>query len=511
MNNLKNILLVDDEEDLCMVLQKSIERMGYNCDFCYSLSQAKRKLSMYKYDAVLTDMNIQGENGLDLVTHVIEAYPTTPIAVISAYGDAKISIDALKLGAFDFVSKPIDNDNLKLVLEKALVQSGIEDQLISQNAEVLNTLIGESSVIREMKKRLVKISKGQAPIFIQGESGSGKEVVAGVIHQLSVRKHGPFVAINCGAIPEDLLESELFGHKKGSFTGATADKVGLIQSANGGTLFLDEIAELPLTMQVKILRAVQEKKIRPLGYEKEISVDFRLVSATHQNMEKLVQEGKFRHDLYFRLHVMDVSVPPLRERGADIILLAEYFCSKICSDWDMPEKKLSSEVNSWLVSYSFPGNVRELQNIIQRAITLSDTSLIVLKDMDVYSQSSQHGLKFSVNLSGGSHDSGNQSFQISVNAPRDGSFTENLQDVLPGKIEDVVPLVLGSNLLAGIQLIPEEGLEMHILNYERKMIEEALRLANGRQTDAAKILKMKLRSFRYRLERLGLDSAEYKP
>lgn len=504
MSELKKILLVDDEVDLCSMLQKSIERIGYHCDFCYSVNQAKTKLLKFKYDAVLTDMNIAGESGLELVSYVVDTFPKTPIAVISAYGDSDVSIKALKLGAFDFLSKPVDQVNLKQVLEKAMDQSSKEDETtVDQDHLILNTLIGESSVLREMKKRLVKISKGQAPIFIQGESGSGKEVVAGVIHKLSGRSKGPFVAINCGAIPQDLMESELFGHKKGSFTGATTDKIGLIHSADGGTLFLDEIAELPLSMQVKILRALQEKKIRPVGSDKEISVDFRLVSATHQNMENLIQKGKFRHDLYFRVHVMDVYVPPLRERDVDIILLAEHFCKKICKEWNLPVKKISPEVNSWLLSYNFPGNVRELHNTIQKAITLSENESIVLKDLDV--QASNRSIQISLNVNAGKVQDGDPSIVVNLNQPIEETLVETLHNALPDNLKNVIPLMVGGQVA-----LPEEGIEAHLKNYEKRMIEEALRRAVGRHVEAAKLLDMPIRSFRYRLECLGIDSASFK-
>ena len=287
------VLLVDDEEDLCLLMQMTLARMGIKTHLAYRVEQAKKFFTEFQYDACLTDLNLPDGNGLDLVKHVTQNYPNTPIAVLTAYGNMDIAIAALKAGAFDFVSKPVNQTHLDQLIQKALNRPQPEQEA-AETALENKLLIGRSAPIQQLRIALKKIARSQAPVFITGESGTGKEVVANLVHRLSNRSEGPFIAINCGAIPTELMESELFGHKKGSFTGAAQDKQGLILSAHGGSLFLDEIAELPLNMQVKLLRAVQEKKIRPVGSDQEIDVDFRVISASHQDLELLVQQGRFR-------------------------------------------------------------------------------------------------------------------------------------------------------------------------------------------------------------------------
>jgi two-component system response regulator PilR (NtrC family) len=316
---------------------------------------------------------------------------------------------------------------------------------------------------------LKKIARSQAPVFITGESGTGKEVVANLVHRLSNRNEGPFIAINCGAIPTDLLESELFGHKKGSFTGATQDKQGLIQSAHGGSLFLDEIAELPLNMQVKLLRAVQEKSIRPIGSETEIDVDFRVISASHQDLESLVQQGKFRQDLFFRIHVMDLVLPPLRERGQDILILAQHFIQKVSREWEIPAKALTPRAKEFLLAQYYPGNVRELRNIIERAITLSDEDYIDVQHL----QSAP--LRRSVQMQTPSVDQ---------------------------------MLTTSSELTLSSKKLPDEGLELYLENIEKEILLNALNITHWNRTLAAKKLGMSFRSLRYRLKKFGLDTDE---
>ena len=369
------VLFVDDEEDLCTLMQMMLSRMGIETHVAYRLSQARKMLSEHQYDVCFTDLNLPDGNGLELVEEISQQYPQLPVAVLTAYGNMDIAIAALKAGAFDFVSKPIKQTHLEQLLQKAL-NKPISQQALNEDALEQRMLIGQSLPIQQLRVTLKKIARSQAPVFITGESGTGKEVVANLVHRLSNRNEGPFIAINCGAIPADLLESELFGHKKGSFTGATQDKQGLIQSAHGGSLFLDEIAELPLNMQVKLLRAVQEKAIRPIGSETEIDVDFRVISASHQDLESLVQQGKFRQDLFFRIHVMDLVLPPLRERGQDILILAQHFIQKVSREWEIPAKALTPRAKEFLLAQYYPGNVRELRNIIERAITLSDEDYI---------------------------------------------------------------------------------------------------------------------------------------
>ena len=461
------VLLVDDEEDLCTLMQMSLSRMGIKTHIAHRLEQAKKLLSEHGYDACLTDLNLPDGNGLQLVEWITQHSPALPVAVLTAYGNMEIAIAALKAGAFDFVSKPINQKHLEQLLQKAL-NKPVENTQGKEDSLEQKLLIGQSLPIQQLRITLNKIARSQAPVFITGESGTGKEVIANLVHRLSNRNEGPFIAINCGAIPTELMESELFGHKKGSFTGATQDKQGLIQSAHGGSLFLDEIAELPLTMQVKLLRAVQEKRIRPVGADCEIDVDFRVISASHQDLEALVQQGRFRQDLFFRIHVMDLVLPPLRERGDDIILLTHHFIQKISQEWGIPAKQLTERARNFLLSQYYPGNVRELRNIIERAITLSDDDQIDLPHLQ--SAPLRYPAAAAVD-----HQ------QESANAFR-------------------------SDILISSKKLPDEGLELYLENIEKDILLNALNLTHWNRTLAAKKLGMSFRSLRYRLKKFGLDT-----
>ncbi|MCZ1179917.1 sigma-54-dependent transcriptional regulator [Acinetobacter pittii] len=457
------VLLVDDEEDLCLLMQMTLARMGIKTHLAYRVEQAKQLFTQFHYDACLTDLNLPDGSGLELVQHVSQTYPHTPIAVLTAYGNMDIAIAALKAGAFDFVSKPINQIHLDQLLKKALNQPKPEHEFGEITLEN-DLLIGRSPPIQNLRTAIKKIARSQAPVFVTGESGTGKEVVANLIHRLSNRSEGPFIAINCGAIPTELMESELFGHKKGSFTGATQDKQGLILSAHGGSLFLDEIAELPLSMQVKLLRAVQEKKIRPVGSDQEIDVDFRVISASHQDLDLLVQQGKFRQDLFFRIHVMDIMLPPLRDRGGDILLLANHFIQKVCTEWGISSKQLTASAETYLLQQDFPGNVRELRNMIERAITLSDDESIDLTHL----------------------------------AP-------------PLRGSSVSPQIVTKQLnqTPTVQTHPKfpmEGLERYLENIEKDILLNALNMTHWNRTLAAKKLGMTFRSLRYRLKKFGLDT-----
>ncbi|NUG21444.1 sigma-54-dependent transcriptional regulator [Acinetobacter lactucae] len=457
------VLLVDDEEDLCLLMQMTLARMGIKTHLAYRVEQAKQLFTQFHYDACLTDLNLPDGSGLELVKHVSQTYPHTPIAVLTAYGNMDIAIAALKAGAFDFVSKPINQIHLDQLLKKALNQPKPEHGFGETTLEN-DLLIGRSPPIQNLRTAIKKIARSQAPVFVTGESGTGKEVVANLIHRLSNRSEGPFIAINCGAIPTELMESELFGHKKGSFTGATQDKQGLILSAHGGSLFLDEIAELPLGMQVKLLRAVQEKKIRPVGSDQEIDVDFRVISASHQDLDLLVQQGKFRQDLFFRIHVMDIMLPPLRDRGGDILLLATHFIQKVCTEWGIPSKQLTASAETYLLQQDFPGNVRELRNMIERAITLSDDECIDLTHL----------------------------------AP-------------PLRGSSVSPQIVTKQLNQAPTVqthpkFPMEGLERYLENIEKDILLNALNMTHWNRTLAAKKLGMTFRSLRYRLKKFGLDT-----
>ena len=465
------VLLVDDEPDLCMLMQMTLSRIGIKTHMAHHLKQAKYFFSEYKYDACITDLNLPDGSGLELVKHVSQNYPKTPIAVLTAYGNMEIAISALKAGAFDFVNKPINQQHLHQLLQKAL-HVPASDLDSTENPLEERMLIGQSEPIKKLRSSIQKIARSQAPVFITGESGTGKEVVANLIHLLSNRSDEPFIAINCGAISEELMESELFGHVKGCFSGVLDDKLGLIQAADGGSLFLDEIAELSLAMQAKLLRAVQEKKIRPLGSEKEIDVDFRIISASHQNLEQLVQQGKFRQDLFFRLHVMDLVIVPLRERGQDILILANHFIAKICSEWRIEPKKLTKEAEEFLLKQYYLGNVRELQNIIERGITLSDEPIIDLSHL-----------------------------QTSTIRPVP-------QPTLAEQIHVTDNVKSPQTTLITDKKLPEEGLEQYLEKVEKEMLINALNMTHWNRTLAAKKLGMTFRSLRYRLKKFGLDTEE---
>ena len=390
-------LVVDDEVDLCRLMQITLTKMGIKSDVAYTLSQAKSYWQDNDYDFCLTDLKLPDGSGLELVKH-ISASSSKPIAVITAHGSMDLAIEALKLGAFDFVNKPLELPRLRQLVENALkvIQQDLTAKSTPQRSpeqQMLDErLIGDSAVMHPLKNTILKLARSQAPVFLSGASGTGKEVVARLIHDLSPRRDGSFVPVNCGAIPSELMESEFFGHKKGSFTGAVADKQGLFQQANGGTLFLDEVADLPLAMQVKLLRAIQEKTVRAIGDTKEVPVDIRILSATHKDLNQLVQTGLFRQDLYYRINVIELKLPTLNARRDDIPVLATHFLALIAEEWQLESKPLlTAEACLRLQQHDFAGNVRELRNVLERAVTLAETSTIDvshlgLSELDAYQQ-----------------------------------------------------------------------------------------------------------------------------
>jgi two-component system response regulator PilR (NtrC family) len=378
----KRVLVVDDEPDIRELLSMTLEQMGLEVITTAKLTKARKLLDSESFDLCLTDMNMPDGNGLELVDHVQACHPHLPIAMISAYGNMTIAIEALKKGAFDFISKP-----LELIRLRNIVQSALKlDQDEAEKTSSSPSLIGNSSAMAALQQQIRRVSRSQAPIFISGESGSGKELVARAIHGLGPRSTGPFIPINCGAIPSELMESEFFGHKKGSFTGAHQDKQGLFLAASGGTLLLDEVADLPLGMQVKLLRAIQEKSIRPVGAEDEIPVDVRILSASHKNLAKEVQSNQFRQDLFYRINVIELMVPSLRDRKDDIPQLAETFLARFASEADLSVPTLSDEALQTLLEYSFPGNIRELENTLERAFTLCHGSTIDPEDLQLQTE-----------------------------------------------------------------------------------------------------------------------------
>ncbi|MFW2177396.1 MULTISPECIES: sigma 54-interacting transcriptional regulator [unclassified Moraxella] len=381
-------LIIDDEADLCRLMQMTLKKMGIESMVAYDFATGVEHLANHHFDFCLTDMRLPDGSGLDLVKLINKEHPTTPVAVITAHGSMDLAIEALKLGAFDFVNKPLELPRLRQLVENALkVAQDVEQAQSTQAPDPFaNRLIGHSEPIEKLKATIQKLARSQAPVFLWGESGTGKEVVAKLIHDLSPRASASFVPVNCGAIPSELMESEFFGHKKGSFTGATTDKEGLFQQANGGTLFLDEVADLPLAMQVKLLRAIQEKKIRPIGGTQEVAVDIRLLSATHKNLARLVDKGEFRQDLYYRINVIEVILPSLNDRKQDIGILAKHFLQLIAQDWGLEQTpELTDEAEHALLQHHYSGNVRELRNMLERAITLSDGHIIGAEHLNLTS------------------------------------------------------------------------------------------------------------------------------
>lgn len=372
-------LIVDDEPDIRELLEITLARMDIACRSAADLQAARDWLKREAFDLCLTDMRLPDGNGIDLVRHIQATSPELPVAVITAHGNMESAIEALKAGAFDFVSKPVDLHMLRDLVSTALKVD--RRPAPEKPADRTASLLGVSAAIRQTRQTISKLARSQAPVYISGESGAGKELAARLIHENGPRADKPFVPVNCGAIPAELVESEFFGHVKGSFTGATRDKQGLFQAADGGTLFLDEVADLPLDMQVKLLRAIQEKAVRPVGSHQEIPVNVRILSATHKNLHQLVEAGQFRQDLYFRINVIELHMPALRERPEDIPLLVEHFLRKIARDWGTDVPRLDAAALGALKAYSFPGNVRELENILERAMTLCENNRITEADL----------------------------------------------------------------------------------------------------------------------------------
>ncbi len=438
-------LVVDDEPHICELLSITLERMDISTRTSVDVAGAKQALLEQAFDLCLTDMRLPDGDGLELVEWIQREVPGTPVAVITAHGSVEAAVRALKLGAFDFVSKPLDLNDLRKLVTAALKLRGT---VVAPRTTATDALIGKSPPIERVRAMVAKVARSQAPVHISGESGTGKELVARMIHDSGPRSEGPFVPINCGAIPTELMESEFFGHKKGSFTGAVVDKIGLIQTAEGGTLFLDEVADLPLHMQVKLLRVIQEKTIRPVGQANEIPVDVRILSATHKDLSELVAEGSFREDLFYRINVIGVHVPPLRERGEDVLMLAHHTLSRLAAEQGVATPHLTTAAQEALLAYHFPGNVRELENILERALTLCSGEEIDVADLQL----------------------------------RDEEPTEERPS-------------LGNDSPLGTQL--EE--------IERDAIVAALEQTRYNKTAAAKRLGITFRALRYRIKKLGIE------
>jgi len=379
MTQTQSALVVDDERDIRELLVLTLTRMGLRVDTAATVAAAKAQLANAPFDFCLTDMRLPDGTGMDLISHIATQHPQTPVAMLTAFGNVEAAVEALKRGAFDFVSKPVDLNVLRDLVRNALkLRTEREAAAVARPSQRMR---GSSPAMVQLRQTIEKVARSQAPVYIRGESGTGKELTAQSIHELSPRAAGPFVPVNCGAIPPELMESEFFGHKKGSFTGAHADKQGLFQAADGGTLFLDEVAELPLAMQVKLLRAIQEKCVRPVGGQAEEQVDVRILSATHKDLAKLVDDGAFRHDLYYRINVIELRVPPLRERGEDLQELTTLILGRLAERHGTTAPVLDAAALEALRAFPFPGNVRELENILERAMTMADGEAIHAADL----------------------------------------------------------------------------------------------------------------------------------
>ncbi len=435
------VLIVDDEADIRELVEITLGRMNLATVAAASLAEARALLARQAFDLCITDMRLPDGNGIELVAQTQKQHPRTPVAVITAYGSTEAAIETLKAGAFDFVSKPVDIAVLRKLVDTAL-------RLRADAPAATESLLGEHESICQLRALIERLARSQAPVYVTGESGTGKELVARLIHQNGPRAGGPFIPVNCGAIPAELMESEFFGHLKGSFSGAHRDKTGLFQAAENGTLFLDEVADLPAHMQVKLLRALQERAVRPVGAESEVAVNVRIVSATHKDLAELVAAGQFRQDLYYRLHVIGVRVPPLRARISDLPVLVRHVLARIARELSLPQiPSLDQAAFAALRDYGFPGNVRELENVLERAVTLSDGDCITAADLQLRQSA------------------------VAAPAARDTA-------ALGEQIEAV----------------------------EKRAIREALLKTRYNKTRAAELLGMSFRSLRYRIKKLGLDN-----
>jgi two-component system response regulator PilR (NtrC family) len=446
------VLIVDDEPDLLELVSLTLSRMNLQARTAADVNSARRLLKAEKFDLCLTDMRLPDGDGLDLVAWIQQNRADLPVAVITAHGNVESAVRALKLGAFDFVSKPLDLGVLRKLVGSAIrlgARAGDRTSVTFRGPR----LLGHSLIMEQLREMIGRVARSQAPVHIYGESGTGKELVARLIHESGARSEGPFVAVNCGAIPTELMESELFGHKRGSFTGAVSDKKGLIQAAEGGTLFLDEVADLPLHMQVKLLRVVQEKTVRPVGEAREETIDVRILSATHKNLGELVAQGQFREDLFYRINVIELRVPALRERAADIPEIADAVLNRLGRRTNVETPQLSPDAIEMLQAYPFPGNVRELENVLERALTLCSDGAITAEHIKLRAAA--------------------RPTPVDTQPPA----TEEAGGALGDKLEDM----------------------------ERDAIIKALEKTRYNKTAAAKLLGMSFRALRYRVKKLGIE------
>ncbi len=448
-------LIIDDEPDICELLGMSLSQLGISHQSAFNVTDAKEAIRNGSFQVCLTDMRLPDGDGMEIVSFIQKHAPELPVAVITAHGNMDLAIEAMQAGAFDFVSKPVELERLNKLVTTAIKLAKTDTK---DTNEVV--LLGDSDVMKKLRKQTQKLARSQAPVFISGESGVGKELVARAIHYHGPRASGPFIPVNCGAIPKELMESEFFGHAKGSFTGAHQDKQGLFQAADGGTLFLDEVADLPLDMQVKLLRAIQEKAIRPVGGQQEIQVDVRILSATHKNLEQEIQQNRFRNDLFYRINVIQLDVPPLRDRISDITMLSERFISQFALESGLPSPTLSKDALNDLKAYGFPGNVRELENILERAFTMCEEHEIEAEDL---------------------------------NLPKSIRSTDT-------------SLFSGRSIQPDIDISEISNIDDYLETIERDIIQHALEKNRWNKTKTAEKLGISFRQMRYRLKKLGMDS-----
>jgi two-component system response regulator PilR (NtrC family) len=460
------VLVVDDEPDLVELVSLTLNRMNLATRAAGDVAGARALLAGERFDLCLTDMRLPDGDGLQLVEWIQQNRPDVPVAVITAHGNVETAVRALKLGAFDFVSKPLDLGVLRKLVASAIRLSERGDGALTMRGP---RLIGQSPPMQQLRELIGRVARSQAPVYISGESGTGKELVARLIHDSGPRATGPFVPVNCGAIPGELMESEFFGHKRGSFTGAVADKKGLVQGAEGGTLFLDEVADLPLHMQVKLLRLIQEKSVRPVGEARETAVDVRILSATHKNLAELVAQGRFREDLYYRINVIELRVPALREHAEDIPDLAESVLVRLARRMQVAVPELDADALERLQRYAFPGNVRELENVLERAMTLCTGGRIGAADIQLRATARPPGAD---GLGG-----------TAAPAP-------------------LVPLTAGASAQAAAA---PDALGDQLEHLERAAIVRALEQTRYNKTAAAKLLGMTFRALRYRIKKLGIE------
>lgn len=438
----RTVLIIDDESDILELLEMSLIRMGLDVVKAETVAQAMAAIAQQQFALCLTDMRLPDGDGLEIVRFIQQTQPTLPVAVLTAHGNTDNAVTALKAGAFDYINKPVTLDQLRALVKSAL-------KMPEQFTLAMQGLVGNSPAMQQARELIGKLARTQAPVYITGESGSGKELAARLIHQQSNRAALPFVPVNCGAIPENLMESEFFGYKKGAFTGADSERDGFFQAAQGGTIFLDEVADLPLAMQVKLLRVIQEKKVRKLGSSVEEPIDVRIISATHQNLAQCVEAGRFRQDLFYRLNVISLKMPALRDMREDVASVAQTLLTRLAQEAGLPAPVLNTSALTALAQYDFPGNVRELENILERALALTSGAIITAADLHL---------------------------------------TPAVDELLPERV-------------AGAKWPLQDYLD----GIERVAIEEALVQTRYNKTAAAKLLGITFRALRYRLERLNIE------